>query len=1674
MDEEENPYAKYVTGDSQEENPYTKYVQQPQPTLAEPRRTEEENPFAKYAQQPEEGWLARAQRQPIEERMAEEVKSQPPISPEQRARAEQSGLPISTPDQPPPPQAEGMLATGAREAVHGVGPIMGGAYGAARGFAATPGPLPLKLLGGAAGAIVGSGLGSAAWEGGAKLLGFDDAQQRAANEALNPVSATIGRTAPMLLAASPGALGRTAGERWLSRGAGAAFGAVTEAVPEALQGEFDPRRIAESAATGAVFAKPRGWVERVGGRPDLWHGSATPDAAGGVAQEQPPPMARADESPQPPSGGPLRPQTFEAGEPAPKIGPRQPPPQVFEADPAIKMALAGEPIQPRGETIQIPEHLMPGAVPGAVSEAQQRTAANLPNNQILQVGETPIVGQQPRTFGAREGPFEPRVFQGEEPPAVPRQPPPQVFQGTEEVPLPPREPPPQVTPVTPREAIEGRAPGEDVGTVLRRLRTEAAALREAGAEGRARQYEAAADTIEARGGRPIAGEPTEPITRPTQQQQQEQPISPAQATRQIGDFSIKKVAQGDYRVMRGNEEVSQHANMGQAYMAMNRAAKAVGQLTPEAPATMRPRVTPVKAPPEAPARPPPRPQVTPVEAAPAAEAPAPRPQVTPVEAPPVEAKAPPPPQVTPVPPSTGIGGAAGAAGARPPGAGAGGAGGAGAGGGGGPAPLGGTPRPVPPARPVAPPEGIGAKWVRRYKETFQPETISPGALRAEPLFAKRKASYQGERDVIQKEGERRYAMWEGVPEQERLDFLDDFENNRPAKPGFQQAAKVYGGQMHEAYLNEAEYGSKKDYVDNYMQHDWEPPQKGQMPINEYLKSRPNFEKSRTIDLIKEGIAAGYKLKDSNPETIVRNRLMAGADMRTKVELLRGLDDMGMAARVKDLGPNAAAAMPRQGWQEVNAPNGDQYLLSPEVQPLWRNAEGMKDLWQSQSAGGDLFRAWQAYKSATLPIKLGLSGFHVLHVAHINANTNFARAVWQLQRGDYKGAMESFTHANPFETAKGKYAQAQWLLGDAARSPEGKAAVQAMQEGGFVPMRPEQSRPTIANTLVKAWADGNYLGVPYQGIKWLAANNPIQKVIFDQWIPRLKTTAYLNDVADALHRDPSLANDPEKRGIAFRAIAKQNDDRFGEMFYNALFMNPKVKNMGIGSFLSLGWNLGFARQAGGAAMEAISRPAAMLAPGKFAPSVERQIVRDNTNKITNALLYWGTGALIAGAMTKAFTGENPEGTPGVSPDYIFPRVGGTNPDGSPRRLTTMFYNREVPMLAKHAQEYGGGFGGLGMGTMAMIWNKMMFQPITELYNNRDYFGREIMDTNAPGWKQAMQAIESLGASQLLPMSTTGAQRVEETGGRPAEKYLSYAGFGPAPGYAEKSAIQNRIAHLYQNYVAPGAKPYEAEEVTRGRQVARNQLLMAKQRGDPEEIAAAQKRASDVGLSEKYQESLGKVSGDQIMFRRLPYQHQLSLLEQATPEERQRYWPWTTSKARVEWNKAHPVREEATPRVAVNEDGYIRTTPIAEEKQIADPKERQLQQIYQKAFNSVYPADKKLHPELTDAARAAGSAAVAAELRRRGTQNFQEGGPVGRADVFPRTREYKNTAMERLDIPSLPDALATQYEPDPPTLGVRQIVPPLNPWPAGYERPAGGQMYPDYPESIPRQHIPLKGG
>jgi hypothetical protein len=820
--------------------------------------------------------------------------------------------------------------------------------------------------------------------------------------------------------------------------------------------------------------------------------------------------------------------------------------------------------------------------------------------------------------------------------------------------------------------------------------------------------------------------------------------------------------------------------------------------------------------------------------------------------------------------------------------------------------------------------------IEGYQKTFQPELISDKALTADPLFARYKSMQAMERDRVMAEAEEGHQMWRKVPEPDRLDYLDRVERGTAQPEEFKAAAERHKQILAEAYDMEKDAGSKAGYVQDYFPHIWLDPQMARdFVATRVAQIGPKwFQKERTFDFIKDGLEQGLRLKSTNPEDLVTMRLMSSADMRERVSLLQGLEDMGLATRAE----GAPGDLARAGWSAVNAPDMKQWLLAPDIQPLWKNAVEAKGLWANEGAVGSTFRGWMALKAVWVPIKLALSAFHPLHVAHINAFAEYPAIAWrQIGDGEIAGAFKTVAEgfygtanaspglaagatagavaggvaAGPVGAVVGGYvgglagdialraaqraglpeiphagreARSAWLLPDSERTPAQKAAVSLMNDGGFVPQISEEMKIAGKRSLEEAWDKSQW----YKVLP-LAAREALkifQAPIFEEWIPNLKAAAYLNETQAHLTKFPELLDNDPQRMAALRTIAKSIDNRYGEMNYGTVFWNRYVKDAGIGTFLSLGWNLGFAREFGGSVLQ----PEIQLIRRLAGKETETQAtIAAAQNKVSFAVGYVGGAMLLNGMMTYMLSGQPPQGM-----DWFLARIGGKNPDGSDRRVTNMTYLREIPMAMKHIEEQG---GNVAAGLKEMLYNKLVIQPVVEMAQNRDYYGNDIWNENGPVYQKAAQAMTHIFKDQFSPMSISGASQQLSMGGGDREVALSFLGFGPAPAYAEKSATQNRIGYLFQRHVAPYARPEEMGEKSKTRGDIRNELLLAKQRGDQAAVQAASQKWMNAGGSRQGLSNivLG-ISSDVSMFRALPEPDQQAIMQQASPEERDRYQPF----------------------------------------------------------------------------------------------------------------------------------------------------------------------------------------
>ena len=156
--------------------------------------------------------------------------------------------------------------------------------------------------------------------------------------------------------------------------------------------------------------------------------------------------------------------------------------------------------------------------------------------------------------------------------------------------------------------------------------------------------------------------------------------------------------------------------------------------------------------------------------------------------------------------------------------------------------------------------------------------------------------------------------------------------------------------------------------------------------------------------------------------------------------------------------------------------------------------------------------------------------------------------------------------------------------------------------------------------------------------------------------------------------------------------------------------------------------------------------------------------------------------------------------------------------------------------------------------------------------------------------------------------SSAQRALDTGGTwSKDAVLAVLGFGPAPSYAERSPIQNRISFLYNEHVAPQSRTYQEGEVSHEKMRARTRLLAALRSKDPEAIKQAKADAIKAGYSNEAVGAIGRTPSDVFLFSKLPEADQQAILRQANAQEFERYIGHAHMKLRG------PMREERSSRV-----------------------------------------------------------------------------------------------------------------------------------------------------------------
>jgi hypothetical protein len=295
-------------------------------------------------------------------------------------------------------------------------------------------------------------------------------------------------------------------------------------------------------------------------------------------------------------------------------------------------------------------------------------------------------------------------------------------------------------------------------------------------------------------------------------------------------------------------------------------------------------------------------------------------------------------------------------------------------------------------------------------------------------------------------------------------------------------------------------------------------------------------------------------------------------------------------------------------------------------------------------------------------------------------------------------------------------------------------------------------------------------------------------LFETFIPRLKLGTYMREYSfELLRNEKELADGTLKRNELARKVWNFTEDRFGELNWDNLYWDRTVKSAFQLVFRSTTWKLGNLRGFGKAGRDLLGELAAPVTQGR-APRI--------TLPMGWLLGTAMTTSLVSSIITKTTTGKYPwelaDDAVGIIKNLVYPRIDAKD---DTQRLSVPTYFRDPVSMSHSVPGY--------------IKNSMSGEigRTMELWDNKDFYGDEIIKPNDPLYKQSAEA---LGHLVPLPFSLQSYMETVKSGEGIGKAALSATGFGKAPSYISRSETQNAIYEAFNRYVAPFAKsPGETE-------------------------------------------------------------------------------------------------------------------------------------------------------------------------------------------------------------------------------------------------------------------------
>jgi hypothetical protein len=524
--------------------------------------------------------------------------------------------------------------------------------------------------------------------------------------------------------------------------------------------------------------------------------------------------------------------------------------------------------------------------------------------------------------------------------------------------------------------------------------------------------------------------------------------------------------------------------------------------------------------------------------------------------------------------------------------------------------------------------------------------------------------------------------------------------------------------------------------------------------------------------------------------------------------------------------------------------------------------------------GDAYRGYMAVGNALNQSQLGLgSAFHAGFTtaeAFFSGLANNVKDVYGLLKGTRspgdvaKGLMHTITApiANPIQGAK--YLQ-QWL-GQANHGEWAETVAKAAELAGAKAYMDPHLRTNQIQAMMRDWYAGNKvraaLRSPIAGMELMA------KPIMDWLVPRQKMGVFGELVSRIIQDNPGRPLEDLRPQL--RQAWNRVDARLGQVGYDRLFMNNVSKNVIQGIIRAPGWSGGTIAEIGGSLKDTVGFIKEWKDTGRLPTQIPDRVA------YTISLLL-GAAAL-NGALTYAFTGEDPKGL-----DWWAFRTGGKDDAGRDERFV-------LPTYAKDIMSWGN-----SPGKTLLAKTHPLINMIGQAVQNKDYMGTEIYPKDA-GPIEKFADLAKYGIKQFTPFwmrgTATAVQR-EEGAGQIAAPLV---GIMPAPRNINRTAAEALMDQYAEARRSQGARTQERTD----RSNLENQIIRNMRIGKNDEAQSQLQEAIKQGVLSKTDiQSIHRRSKLEPLvaeFQPLSLDQALTVWEKANPDERQALLPYLRKKGR----------------------------------------------------------------------------------------------------------------------------------------------------------------------------------